>query len=106
MLPELSVGDWLLFTQAGAYSLGQPLLTSNDSTPPPVYYTISSRDWQVSLMNVGFDVTKQDFKVLFSSFRFEMQESGATQDNTLKNFSVIPYCLSSCETEAALSVPA
>lgn len=105
MLPELSVGDWLLFTQAGAYSLGQPLLTSSDSTPPPVYYTISSRDWQVS-DECRVNVTKQDFKVFFSSFRFEMQESGATQKNTLKNFSVIPYCLSSCQTEAALSVPA
>lgn len=47
LLPELSVGDWVLFTQAGAYSLGQPLPTSTDSTPPPVYYVISSRDWQV-----------------------------------------------------------
>ncbi|XP_017268738.1 antizyme inhibitor 1 [Kryptolebias marmoratus] len=82
VLPELSVGDWLLFTQAGAYSLGQPLLTSADSTPPPVHYVVSSRDW------------------------LETQDSGATHENTLKNFSVVPYFLRSSQTEAALSVPA
>ncbi|KAM9352844.1 antizyme inhibitor 1-like [Symphorus nematophorus] len=82
LLPELSVGDWLMFTQAGAYSLGQPLGTATDSPPPPVYYVISSRDW------------------------FEMQDTGVTHEATLKNFSLIPYFLNSCQTEAALSVPA
>lgn len=82
LLPELHVGDWLLFTHAGAYSLGQPVCTSTDSPPPPVYYVISSRDW------------------------FEMQDTGVTQEATLKNFSLIPYFLNSCQTEAALSVPA
>lgn len=82
LLPELHVGDWLLFAHAGAYSLGQPVCTSTDSPPPPVYYVISSRDW------------------------FEMQDTGVTQEATLKNFSLIPYFLNSCQTEAALSVPA
>uniref|UniRef100_A0A672ZDQ0 Orn/DAP/Arg decarboxylase 2 N-terminal domain-containing protein n=1 Tax=Sphaeramia orbicularis TaxID=375764 RepID=A0A672ZDQ0_9TELE len=75
LLPELHVGDWLLFTHAGAYSLGQPVCTSSDSPPPPVYYVISSRDW------------------------FEMQDTGVTQEATLKNFSLIPYFLNSCQTE-------
>lgn len=82
LLPELNIGDWLLFTQAGAYSLGQPLCTATDSPPPPVYYVISSRDW------------------------FEMQDTGVTHEATLKNFSLVPYFLNSCQTEAALSVPA
>ncbi|KAM4567650.1 antizyme inhibitor 1-like isoform 1-T6 [Fundulus diaphanus] len=82
LLPELNIGDWLLFAHAGAYTLGQPLFPSTDSTPPPVYYVISSRDW------------------------LEMQDTGVTSGTMLKNFSWIPYFLSSCQTEAALSVPA
>uniref|UniRef100_A0AAQ5YG87 Orn/DAP/Arg decarboxylase 2 N-terminal domain-containing protein n=1 Tax=Amphiprion ocellaris TaxID=80972 RepID=A0AAQ5YG87_AMPOC len=82
LLPELNIGDWLMFTHTGAYSLGQPLCTSTDSPPPPIYYVISSRDW------------------------FEMQDSGVTHEATLKNLSLVPYFLNSCQTEAALSVPA
>ncbi|KAM3615118.1 uncharacterized protein V6R79_023648 [Siganus canaliculatus] len=82
LLPELNIGDWLIFSQAGAYSLGQPLCTTTDSPPPPVYCVITSRDW------------------------FEMQDTGVTQETTLKNFSLVPYFLNSCQTEAALSVPA
>ncbi|XP_068426158.1 antizyme inhibitor 1-like isoform X2 [Clinocottus analis] len=82
MLPELNIGDWLTFTQAGAYSMGHPLCAATDSPPPPVYYVISSRDW------------------------FEMQDIGITNDATLKNFSLVPYCLNSCQTAASLSVPA
>ncbi|XP_069028113.1 antizyme inhibitor 1-like isoform X1 [Embiotoca jacksoni] len=82
LLPELSVGDWLMFSHAGSYSLGQPLCNSTDSPPPPVYYVISSGDW------------------------FEMQDTGVTHEATLKNFSVVPYFLNPCQTEAALSVPA
>ncbi|XP_034466029.1 antizyme inhibitor 1-like [Hippoglossus hippoglossus] len=82
LLPELNIGDWLVFTHAGAYSLGQPLSTTTDSPPPPVYYVISSRDW------------------------FEMQDTGVAQEATMKNFSLVPYFLNTCQTEAALSVPA
>lgn len=83
LLPELSVGDWLLFSNAGAYSLGQPVCTElHDTTTPLVFYVISSREW------------------------LEMQNSGVTQETTLKNFSLIPYFLNSCQTAAALSVPA
>lgn len=83
LLPELSVGDWLLFTNAGAYSLGQPVCSEpHDSSAPRVFYVISSREW------------------------LELQNSGVTQETTLKNFSLIPYFLNSCQTAAALSVPA
>ncbi|XP_033836496.1 antizyme inhibitor 1-like [Periophthalmus magnuspinnatus] len=81
LLPELNVGDWLLFTNAGAYSLGQPVCTEpHDSLTPPVFYVICSREW------------------------FEMQGNGVTQETTLKN--LIPYFLNSCQTAAAFSVPA
>ncbi|XP_026149664.1 antizyme inhibitor 1 isoform X2 [Mastacembelus armatus] len=82
LLPELNIGDWLMFSHAGACSLGQPLCAATDSPPPHIYYVISSRDW------------------------FEMQDTGITQENTLKNFSLVPFFLNSCQTEAALSVPA
>lgn len=82
LLPELHVGDWLVFTQAGAYSLGQPVCTSTDAPPPPTYYVISSRDW------------------------FEMQDTGVAQEDALKNLALVPYFLNSCQTGAALSVPA
>ncbi|XP_031734472.1 antizyme inhibitor 1 isoform X2 [Anarrhichthys ocellatus] len=82
LLPELNVGDWLTFSQAGAFSMGQPLCTATDPPPPPVYSVISSRDW------------------------FEMQDIGVTHEATLKNFSLVPYFLDSCQTAAGLSVPA
>lgn len=43
---------------------------------------------------------------LFSFTRFEMQDTGVTNEAMLKNFSLVPYFLNSCQTEAALSVPA
>ncbi|KAM6967804.1 antizyme inhibitor 1-like [Aplochiton taeniatus] len=82
LLPELSVGDWLLFPSAGAYSLGQPVTGSPDTPTPPVYYVISSGDW------------------------FSMRDTGVTNVITMKNFSLVPYFLNSCQSEAALSVPA
>ncbi|XP_021412241.2 antizyme inhibitor 1 [Oncorhynchus mykiss] len=81
LLPELSVGDWLIFNNAGAYSLGPPS-TFTDSPRPPVYYTISTGDW------------------------FEMQDAGITQDISMKNFSLVPYFLHSSQSDEALSVPA
>ncbi|KAF3840201.1 hypothetical protein F7725_018918 [Dissostichus mawsoni] len=82
LLPELNIGDWLTFSQAGAYTMGQPLRTTPDSPAPPVYYVISSRDW------------------------YEMQDTAVTHEATLKNFSLVPCFHNSCHTEAALSVPA
>nr|XP_061789239.1 antizyme inhibitor 1-like [Nerophis lumbriciformis] len=81
LLPELNIGDWLTFSNAGAYSVGQPLCTS-DSPTPPVFYVVSARDW------------------------YEMQDSGVTQEATLKNFSLFPYLFTACITDAALSIPA
>ncbi|XP_068179281.1 antizyme inhibitor 1-like [Antennarius striatus] len=82
LLPELNIGDWLIFTQAGAYSLGQPLCTATDSPPPPVFCVISSRDW------------------------FETLDIDVSNEAVLKSFSLVPYSLNCCQTEAALSAPA
>lgn len=81
LLPELNIGDWLIFSQAGAYSLGQPRCCT-DTPAPHVYYVVSSADW------------------------FEMQDTGVAYEGTLKNITLVPYFLDSCKTEAALSVPA
>ncbi|KAM9805334.1 antizyme inhibitor 1-like isoform X2 [Syngnathus typhle] len=83
LLPELNIGDWLTFSHAGAYSVGQPFCASDSSTPP-VFYFVSSRDW------------------------YEMQDSGITQEAPLKNLSLVPYFLNACGTskDAALSIPA
>lgn len=82
LLPELSVGDWLLFPRAGAYGLGQPCSSSPDADGPPVYYVISASDW------------------------CDMLEAGVTLESTVKNFSLVPYILHSSQSEGALSVPA
>lgn len=46
LLPELSVGDWLLFSNMGAYSLDDITYLSSASQLP-VYYTVSTTDWWV-----------------------------------------------------------
>ncbi len=38
LLPELSVGDWLLFSDAGA------TFTNGEEHKPPVFYSITERD--------------------------------------------------------------
>lgn len=44
LLPELSVGDWLLFSNMGACGLEE--LSCLSSAPQlPVYYTVSTSDW-------------------------------------------------------------
>lgn len=42
LLPELSVGDWLLFSNMGACGLDEI-----SSFQLPVYYTVSTPDWCV-----------------------------------------------------------
>jgi len=42
LLPELTVGDWLIFSNMG--TSGQEGRFS-DADQPPVYYTISTDDW-------------------------------------------------------------
>ncbi len=44
LLPELSVGDWLLFSDAGANGLGATF-TNGEEHKPPVFYSITERDW-------------------------------------------------------------
>ncbi|XP_039978275.1 antizyme inhibitor 1b [Xiphias gladius] len=66
LLPELSVGDWLLFSNMGACSLEESTCLS--SAPQlPIYYTVSTSDW------------------------YEMQEAGVELDTAMKNFSMIQY---------------
>ncbi|XP_076864700.1 antizyme inhibitor 1b [Brachyhypopomus gauderio] len=66
LLPELTVGDWLIFKNMGA-SGQEEAVTIGDAHKPPVYYTISTGDW------------------------FEMQKSGISLDNPMKNFSLVQY---------------
>lgn len=64
LLPELSVGDWLLFPNMGASGL-QDYCGLTAAPQPPIYYTISTSDW------------------------FEMQEAGVSLDNsTLVQYSM------------------
>lgn len=46
LLPELSVGDWLLFSNMGANGLEEFTCLST-SSQLPVYYTVSTCDWWV-----------------------------------------------------------
>nr|XP_046273666.1 antizyme inhibitor 1b [Scatophagus argus] len=62
LLPELSVGDWLLFSNMGACGLEEL-----NSSLLPIYYTVSTSDW------------------------YEMQEAGVALDSAMKNFSMVQY---------------
>ncbi|XP_063054947.1 antizyme inhibitor 1a [Engraulis encrasicolus] len=79
LLPELSIGDWLLFSNTGDNSLGG----ASDELKPPVYYMISASDW------------------------YEMQDLGVSLDTSMKNFSLVPCSLpSAAHTPTAVSTPA
>ncbi|XP_068189046.1 antizyme inhibitor 1b [Antennarius striatus] len=62
LLPELSVGDWLLFSDMGACGMEE-----FSSCGLPIYYTVSTSDW------------------------FKMQEAGVAQDSAMKNFDLVQY---------------
>ncbi|XP_068431278.1 antizyme inhibitor 1b isoform X1 [Clinocottus analis] len=66
LLPELSVGDWLCFSNMGVCG---PEEFSCLSTSPqlPVYYTVSTCDW------------------------YKMQGAGEALDSAMKNFSMVRY---------------
>ncbi|KAM9384312.1 antizyme inhibitor 1b [Pholidichthys leucotaenia] len=66
LLPELSVGDWLLFSNMGACDL-EEFSCLPGSAQLPIYYTVSTTDW------------------------YEMQEAGVALDSDMKNFSMVPY---------------
>ncbi|KAL7840351.1 hypothetical protein AOLI_G00256740 [Acnodon oligacanthus] len=78
LLPELNVGDWLVFSHTGANSLGV-MGAHADEHKPPVHYVISAGDW------------------------YEIQNCGITLDNTMKNFSLIQQ---PSLTETSISTPA
>lgn len=69
LLPELSIGDWLVFSNMGANGLEDHSAFGSDASRPPVYHTISTSDW------------------------YEMQEAGVALDGTMKNFSMVQYCV-------------
>ncbi|XP_067267621.1 antizyme inhibitor 1a isoform X2 [Chanodichthys erythropterus] len=57
LLPELSVGDWLLFSNAGANGLGS-------EHKPPVFYSITECDWQeIHNCGVNLDTSMKNFSL-------------------------------------------
>ncbi|XP_075995425.1 antizyme inhibitor 1b [Genypterus blacodes] len=68
LLPELSVGDWLLFSNIGIRGL-EELGCLSGSPQLPVYYTVSNSDW------------------------YEMQQAGVALDSAMKNFSMVQYSM-------------
>ncbi|XP_056154866.1 antizyme inhibitor 1b [Lampris incognitus] len=68
LLPELSVGDWLLFSNMGACGL-EELGCMASTHKPPIYYTVSTSDW------------------------YKMQEAGVALDSTMKNFAMVQYSM-------------
>ncbi|KAK5613750.1 hypothetical protein CRENBAI_016642 [Crenichthys baileyi] len=66
LLPELIVGDWLLFSNMGTCGL-EEFSCASISSQLPVYYTIFTSDW------------------------YEMQEAGVALDSAMKNFSMLQY---------------
>uniref|UniRef100_A0A8C1YH89 Antizyme inhibitor 1a n=1 Tax=Cyprinus carpio TaxID=7962 RepID=A0A8C1YH89_CYPCA len=76
LLPELSVGDWLLFGNAGA------TFTNGEEHNPPVFYSITECDWQ------------------------HVHNCGVTLDVRMRNFSLIPCCLQPNTSKVSVSTPA
>ncbi|NXA33629.1 AZIN1 inhibitor, partial [Eudromia elegans] len=68
LLPELSVGDWLIFANMGSGTLGEQS-TFNDYQRPLIYYMMSFSDWD------------------------DMQDAGITSDTLMKNFFFVPLCI-------------
>ncbi|KAB0399392.1 hypothetical protein E2I00_002442 [Balaenoptera physalus] len=63
LLPELNVGDWLIFDNMGADSFHEPS-AFNDFQRPAIYYMM-----------------------------YEMQDAGITSDTMMKNFFFVPSCI-------------
>lgn len=68
LLPELNVGDWLIFDNMGADSFHEPS-AFNDFQRPAIYFMMSFSDW------------------------YEMQDAGITSDAMMKNFFFAPSCI-------------
>lgn len=73
LLPELSVGDWLLFSNAGANSLGATL-TNGDEHKPPVFYSIAECDWYGVNLN---GISSSAFVLVFNQVVFLLQARGS-----------------------------
>ncbi|XP_058155609.1 LOW QUALITY PROTEIN: ornithine decarboxylase-like [Dasypus novemcinctus] len=73
-LPEMHVGDWMLFENMGAYTVA-PASTFNGFQRPTIYYVISGTAWQVmqQIESQGFppEVEEQDASVLPFSCAWE-----------------------------------
>ncbi|KAG2464815.1 antizyme inhibitor 1-like [Polypterus senegalus] len=67
LLPELNIGDWVIFENMGANSLGEQA-NFTDFQKPPIYYVISACDW------------------------YDIQEAGITLDATMKKWSLVHAC--------------
>ncbi|XP_048881174.1 antizyme inhibitor 1b [Brienomyrus brachyistius] len=81
LLPELNVGDWLLFRNMGAQSVSeQAAYTSVESLP--IYHVISEHDW------------------------YEMQDAGFGLDTPMRNLLLGPYSFPFNQQEDAFSTPA
>lgn len=68
LLPELDVGDWLLFTDMGADSFPEASVFK-DVPRPAMYYMMSFSDW------------------------CELQDAGVAADTVMKSFFFVPSCL-------------
>ncbi|XP_006636176.2 antizyme inhibitor 1b [Lepisosteus oculatus] len=79
LLPELEVGDWVIFNNMGANAMGGQSV--GDFQKPPIYYLISACDW------------------------YEMQDAGVTLESAMKNFLAIPSCFQLGQ-EDRISAPA
>ncbi|KAF6323122.1 antizyme inhibitor 1 [Rhinolophus ferrumequinum] len=75
LLPELNVGDWLIFDNMGADSFHEPS-AFNDFQRPAIYYMMSFNDW------------------------YEMQDAGITSDTMMKNFFFVPSCIQLSQGES------
>ncbi|XP_074123853.1 antizyme inhibitor 1 isoform X2 [Sminthopsis crassicaudata] len=81
LLPELNVGDWLIFDNMGADTLHEPS-AFNDFQRPTIYYMMSFSDW------------------------YEMQDAGITSDTMMKNFFFVPSCIQLSQDDSSFSTEA
>ncbi|XP_052473791.1 antizyme inhibitor 1 [Carassius gibelio] len=76
LLPELRVGDWLLFKNTGA------TFTNGEEHKPPVFYSITESDW------------------------LQVHNCGLTLDVRMKNLSLVLCCSQPNISQASVSTPA
>ncbi|XP_030073395.1 antizyme inhibitor 1 isoform X1 [Microcaecilia unicolor] len=74
LLPELNVGDWIIFDNMGAGTLSTQS-TFNDLERPLLYNIMSFNDW------------------------YDMQDAGITSNTVMKNFFLVPPCFQLSEED-------